>query len=59
MSKETQKKKRAAAPPVICPRCKRVGQEEHPCPYAEEINGDYEFRCTCCDECRHECLMDI
>ena len=34
--------------------------ELHSCPFAEEINGndDPEF-CTCCDDCRHECCMDI
>lgn len=34
--------------------------EPHSCPYAEEIGGndDPEY-CTCCDDCRHECCMDI
>lgn len=34
--------------------------EPHGCPFAEEINGncDAEY-CTCCDDCTHECAMDI
>ena len=32
----------------------------HPCPYAEEIGGNHEEEyCDCCDDCRHECAMDI
>jgi len=28
------------------------------CPFADEINGD-EIECNCCDDCRHQCAMDI
>lgn len=31
----------------------------HPCPYSEDINGNYEPMCYCCSECQHECAMDI
>ena len=31
----------------------------HTCPYAEEIAGDYETLCTCCDECETQCCQDI
>lgn len=31
----------------------------HTCPFSEDINDDYETLCNCCDECRHECCMDI
>ncbi len=32
----------------------------HSCPYASEINGnDVEDYCNCCDDCQHECAMDI
>lgn len=41
-----------------CVRCGGVGNKPHTCPYAEEIEDDYEATCTCCDECSHECLMD-
>jgi len=32
--------------------------EEHPCPFAQEIN-DSDAPCTCCPDCTHECPMDI
>lgn len=34
-------------------------KEPHTCPYAEEIGGDYETLCNCCDDCQGECCMDI
>jgi hypothetical protein len=33
--------------------------EPHTCPFAEEINDDGETLCRCCDDCTHECAMDI
>lgn len=45
-------------------KCQRSGcgaivdGELHPCPYAQEIGGSDES-CNCCDECRHQCAMDI
>lgn len=33
--------------------------EPHTCPYAEEINRDYESLCECCEGCEHQCAMDI
>lgn len=33
--------------------------QPHTCPYREEVNNDCETLCTCTDEERHECLMDI
>jgi hypothetical protein len=33
--------------------------EPHTCPYAEEIGGDSETLCTCCDACTYECAMNI
>jgi hypothetical protein len=39
-------------------KCGAETAKKHPCPYAEEINGD-DTPCTCCDECAHECAMDI
>lgn len=38
---------------------KNAATEPHTCPFAEEINDDYDSLCTCCDECAHECAMDI
>lgn len=34
-------------------------KEPHTCPYAEDIAGDYETLCNCCDNCQGECAMDI
>ena len=31
----------------------------HPCPYREEIHGDYESLCDCNEEQQHQCRMDI
>lgn len=31
----------------------------HPCPYSEDIHGNYEPMCYCCSECEHDCAMDI
>ena len=31
----------------------------HTCPYAEEINGDYETLCDCDEEQTYQCVMDI
>lgn len=33
--------------------------KEHSCPFREEIDNNYEFRCQCCDRCRKECMDDI
>lgn len=40
-------------------KCGGEGEEDHSCPYQEDINDDYETKCNCCRECRHECAMDI
>ena len=43
-----------------CSRCHtNDAADEHTCPYATEINGDYESLCDCCDDCKNECCMDI
>lgn len=31
----------------------------HSCPFKEDMYGDYNTLCTCCNECRHNCAMDI
>lgn len=44
-------------------KCERCGAPVppglHPCPFAEEINNHFEDVCNCCEECAHECAMDI
>ena len=45
---------------VMCRCGKNPAAEPHSCPYAKEIAGDNDPEyCTCCDDCRHECCMDI
>ena len=43
----------------MCECGKNPATEPHTCPYAEEINGDYETLCTCCEECQQNCIQDI
>jgi hypothetical protein len=44
----------------LCPKCGiNFAAEPHECPYSVEIYEDYEKECTCCEDCEHECLMDI
>lgn len=43
-----------------CPTCdKNPATEPHVCPFAQDVHNDSEYECTCCDECTHECAMDI
>lgn len=44
----------------MCNRCNsKEDTSLHACPYALEINNDYDFVCDCCSDCEHECCMDI
>lgn len=45
--------------PDMCSCGKNPAQEEHPCPYREELCGEGGEYCSCCDECRYQCAMDI
>lgn len=52
--------KRCLAKMGTCEHCHRGEvQGENTCPYKEEINGDSESLCTCCEDCRYNCAMDI
>ena len=42
-----------------CRGCKNPPQEEHSCPYQADVNNDEEYQCTCCEDCTHECAMEI
>ncbi len=42
-----------------CKSCENAGRELHTCPFKSEINDDNETLCNCCDDCSHECAMDI
>jgi len=41
--------------------CQEAGDTapEHTCPYAEEINDDFETTCICCPFCTGQCQDDI
>jgi len=44
----------------LCSSCnKNPANELHICPYAEDIDGDSESKCDCCDECWGNCADDI
>jgi hypothetical protein len=45
----------------LCPKCNKNPQTKpHACPFASEIDEDNNPEyCTCCEECEHECAMDI
>ena len=44
---------------VIEGGCKHEPLDKHTCPYQEDVNGDSESLCNCCDECTQECAWDI
>ncbi len=39
--------------------CKGIAAAPHPCPFREDMNNDAETLCECCENCAHECAMDI
>lgn len=39
--------------------CNNPAQTLHTCPFSSEIHGDDESLCDCCEDCEHECAMDI
>lgn len=48
----------AVAEERLC-RCGKDGVELHTCPFAEEIYGDCDNLCNCCDDCTQTCCDDI
>ncbi len=40
-------------------KCDEESYEDHPCPFAEEINNDSETLCNCCSSCMRNCADDI
>ncbi len=43
-----------------CHKCEKgKAQEDHTCPYQSDVNNDDTFTCTCCEDCTHDCAMDI
>ena len=44
----------------LCGCCeKKPAQDMHTCPFAEEIHGDEESLCNCCEDCETKCCDDI
>lgn len=39
----------------MCSCGKNPAEPLHGCPYASDINGDYDSLCDCCKECESEC----
>jgi len=39
--------------------CPNLATALHTCPFSSEINGDDDTLCDCCEDCEHECAMDI
>lgn len=50
---------------IPCPSCVAMGraagpaQEPHPCPMAQDLDGDSETLCICCQTCQDSCADDI
>lgn len=52
---------RAAGHPLPENSCEHEevrSKEPHECPFQTEVNDDHAFKCTCCPDCKHECLWD-
>lgn len=39
--------------------CDNDAEELHSCPYAEDVHGDSESQCNCCESCRNKCSDNI
>lgn len=47
-------------PDEMCQSCHKVEASGlHSCPFSEEIHDNSTTLCNCCDDCTHECAMDI
>ena len=43
-----------------CESCgDNLAEDEHNCPYKEEINNDDTSLCNCCSKCTEDCAGDI
>ena len=40
-------------------KCGQQGQEDHPCPYDEDVNNNPDSVCNCCNDCCNNCADDI
>jgi len=39
--------------------CKTETIRPHTCPFQEDINGDSETKCECCEFCEEQCCQDV
>jgi hypothetical protein len=39
--------------------CGNEQDDEHTCPFAEDVGNDSESLCRCCEECTYQCAMDV
>ena len=44
---------------LLCNCGNNPKESPHTCPYAEDMYGDSETTCRCCDDCIKSCLGDI
>lgn len=59
MAKEQGKRKLPVEMCQYVHRCGNEAEEEHTCPYSEDIAGDFETLCNCCVECQNSCTAEI
>lgn len=46
----------------VCQNCNRKFEKElptHSCPYAEDVDEDYECECNCCSDCMLKCADNV
>lgn len=42
----------------LCKCGRGFTKQSHTCPFSSEVYKDYK-RCSCCDDCTHECFLEI
>jgi hypothetical protein len=43
----------------MCKCGKNPKEPPHQCPFQADVNSDRDTLCECCDDCQHQCAMDI
>lgn len=56
MKKKIKKSKKVKG--LLCPHCGSTDGVTDFCPYDQDVNNTNKL-CNCCENCRHECAMDI
>jgi len=45
---------------ALCECCEAaLGENEHTCPFREDVGGDCVTYCNCCHDCEEKCCADI